>query len=72
MAVSRNSPTGSDETGDTERSNTMTSPSDTTTFDCTGCEFITSDPLTIHVISAITESCPNCEQVVFEDEFTVA
>ena len=41
----------------------------TVTFDCTGCEFITSDSLTIEVIGAVTECCPNCDQVVFDDEF---
>jgi len=43
----------------------------TTTFDCTGCEFVTRDEITVEVIS-MTETCPMCEQVVFADEFTIA
>jgi len=42
----------------------------TTTFDCTGCEFVTTDALTVEVIST-TETCPMCEQIVFADEFAV-
>jgi hypothetical protein len=39
------------------------------TFNCSGCEFQTSDEFTVEVISAVTESCPLCGQAVFADEF---
>ena len=50
----------------------VTQTNTTTTFLCTGCNYSTSEAYTIEVINSITEFCPECEQVVFEDEFHTA